>query len=91
MKINFKEIRVKPLMGNEQVLDISKHFGNFLYINTADLGMLEIAQQIYKNGIAEINEEMKEELLAILRHRDCTFAAVVKQKLIDTILESKKD
>ena len=88
MKVNFRKIAVTDLDGEKVSFDISKSFGNFLYQNTGDLGMLEVAQNMYKKGDIEVDDKAREEMLVILRHPSCSFLAVVKKALID-LLETK--
>ena len=57
MKIDFREIQVKDIEGNNSTVDIAKMLGNTIYQKTADLGELELAQQIYKNGEVELLPE----------------------------------
>ena len=55
MKIDFRKIQVKDIEGNNSTVDIAKMLGNAIYQKTADLGELELAQQIYKNGEVEVS------------------------------------
>ena len=48
MKIDFREIQVKDIEGNNSTVDIAKMLGNAIYQKTADLGELELAQNIYR-------------------------------------------
>ena len=57
MKIDFRKIQVKDIEGKENSLDISKMLGNAIYQKTSDLGELELAQNIYKNGEVELSPE----------------------------------
>ena len=57
MKIDFRKIEVKDIEGKENSLDISKMLGNAIYQKTSDLGELELAQNIYKNGEVELSPE----------------------------------
>ena len=43
MKIDFREIQVKDIEGNNSTVDIAKMLGNTIYQKTADLGELELA------------------------------------------------
>ena len=90
MKINFKKIEVIDLDGEKAYFDLSKSFGNFLYQNTGDLGMLEVAQNIYKKGEIEIDDKARGEMLVILKHPRCSFLAVVKKSLIDLLEKDEK-
>ena len=57
MKIDFREIQ-----GNNSTVDIAKMLGNAIYQKTADLGELELAQNIYKNGEVEVSPEQAESI-----------------------------
>lgn len=62
MKIDFREIQVKDIEGNNSTVDIAKMLGNAIYQKTADLGELELAQNIYKNGEVEVSLEQAESI-----------------------------
>lgn len=57
MKIDFRKITVTDIEGNEKTFDVSKELGNTIYKNTPDLGELDFAQEIYKQGEIEVDEE----------------------------------
>ena len=90
MKLNFKQIKPKNIegenfkdeQGKDVVIDIAQDFGNFIYQNTGDLGMLEVAQEIYKKGEIEVTDKVRSEILLRLEAPNCPFLAVVKQELI---------
>lgn len=75
MKIDFRTIQVKDIEGNSSTFDISKMLGNAIYQKTADLGELELAQQIYKNGIVELSPEEAERIKEYVKSN---FVAVVQ-------------
>lgn len=75
MKIDFRTIQVKDIEGNNSTFDISKMLGNAIYQKTADLGELELAQQIYKNGIVELSPEEAERIKEYVKSN---FVAVVQ-------------
>ena len=60
MKIDFRKIQVKDIEGNNSTVDIAKMLGNAIYQKTADLGELELAREIYKNGEVELTQEQVE-------------------------------
>jgi hypothetical protein len=62
MKIDFREIQVKDIEGNNSTVDIAKMLGNAIYQKTADLGELELAQNIYKNGEVEVSPNRRKVL-----------------------------
>ena len=75
MKIDFREIQVKDIEGNNSTVDIAKMLGNVIYQETADLGELELAQQIYKNGEVELSTDQAERIKEYVR---TNFVAVVQ-------------
>lgn len=75
MKIDFRNIQVKDIEGNNSTVDIAKMLGNTIYQKTADLGELELAQTIYKNGEVELSQEQAERIKEYVR---TNFVAVVQ-------------
>ena len=75
MIIDFRNIQVKDIEGNNSTVDIAKMLGNAIYQKTADLGELELAQQIYKNGEVELSTEQAERIKEFVR---TNFVAVVQ-------------
>lgn len=56
-KIDFRQIEIEMLDGNNSTVDISKELGNQIYQKTADLGELELAREIYRDGEVEIDHQ----------------------------------
>lgn len=75
MKIDFRKIQVKDIEGNNSTVDIAKVLGNTIYQKTADLGELELAQNIYKNGEVELSPEQAERIKEYVK---TNFVAVVQ-------------
>ncbi len=75
MIIDFRNIQVKDIEGNNSTVDIAKMLGNAIYQKTADLGELELAQTIYKNGEVELSTEQAERIKEYVR---TNFVAVVQ-------------
>lgn len=75
MIIDFRKIQVKDIEGNNSTVDIAKMLGNAIYQKTADLGELELAQTIYKNGEVELSTDQAERIKEYVR---TNFVAVVQ-------------
>ncbi len=75
MKIDFRNIQVKDIEGNNSTVDIAKMLGNTIYQKTADLGELELAQSIYKNGEVELSTEQAERIKEYVK---TNFVAIVQ-------------
>ena len=58
MKVDFRKIQVKDIDGNVNEADISKMFGNMLYMQGQDIEECELGRDIYHNGEVELNEKM---------------------------------
>ena len=54
MKIDFRKIELTDLEGNKSTIDVSQKFANAIYQNTGDIGELELAREMYKNGEVEL-------------------------------------
>lgn len=56
-KINFKEIAVKDINGNEQKVDVSQLLGNQLYMEGQNIEECELGKKIYfAEGEVELGE-----------------------------------
>ena len=86
MKVDFRKIQVKDIEGNNSTVDISKMLGNAIYQKTADLGELELAQNIYKSGEVEISMEQVERIKEYVR---TNFVAVV-QVAVNEVLSAEQ-
>ena len=75
-KLNFKTIPTRDIEGNLEPRDISKELGNFIYRETSDLGELDLAQRIYRDGEVEVTDE---EIEIIKKYIDSAYKAFVKK------------
>lgn len=82
MKIDFRNIQIKDIEGNNSTFDISKMLGNAIYQKTADLGELELAQNIYKNGEVELSPEQVESIRKYVKNN---FVAIVQIAVNETL------
>ena len=79
MKIDIRRIEVKDIEGNIVPFDMSKVLGNAIYQKTADLGELELARDIYRNGEVELTQEQVE---CIKDYVKTAFVAFVQEAVI---------
>lgn len=75
-KLNFKAVPTRDIEGNLEPRDVSKELGNYIYRETSDLGELDLAQRIYKDGEVEANES---EIEIIRKYIDSGYKAFVKK------------
>jgi len=83
--INFKEVSITDLAGKKLTFDVSKSLGNHIYQTTGDLGMLEVAQEIYKNGKIELTDQVRIGLTEIVNNPQFPFLAVIKKELLNQL------
>lgn len=62
MKIDFRKIELTDLEGNKSTIDVSQKFANAIYQNTGDIGELELAREMYKNGEVELTSKQADSL-----------------------------
>lgn len=58
--VNFKEIKVKNIEGEVEVIDFSKQIGNFLYTQGKDVAVCEAGQKIYHGDDVALEADAKE-------------------------------
>lgn len=87
MKVDFRKLEIKDLEGNVVTFDASKQLANFIYMETQDLGDLILAQDIYKNGEVELNNDQINKIKGWLR---TNFKAFV-QKAFEDYINNNKD
>ena len=75
-KLNFKAVPTRDIEGNLEPRDISKELGNLIYRETSDLGELDLAQRIYKEGEIEASEE---EIEIVRKYINGGYKAFVKK------------
>lgn len=90
MKVDFRKIEVKDIEGNNSTLDMAKELGNTIYKKTADLGELDLARDIYKNGEVELDAEQATILIKYIREGFLAFVQEAVCPLLDNIINSKQ-
>jgi len=79
MKVDFSQIKVKDIEGNETVLDISKDLGNMMYLNAKDIAVADLGHEIYHKKEIELT---KEQAKTVAEYVDNGFKAFVKRELL---------
>lgn len=68
MEYNFLDIGVESLDWNKiNIADFNKNLANSIYMSTRDVGMITIAQEIYKGNPVILTDEQKEEIRNIVK------------------------
>lgn len=86
MKIDFRNLPVRDLEGELKPRDISKELGNYIYAETSDLGELDLAQRIYKDGCVELTDE---EAGAVEKYINKGYKAFVKKAFQEAVHQTE--
>lgn len=84
MKVDFRKIQLKDIEGGIVPFDMSKVLGNTIYQQTRDLGELELAQNIYKNGEVELTPEQAERIKECVKDNFAAIAQVAVNEALST-------
>ena len=80
MKLNLKKIEVPNIEGKKQEIKLDyKGLANHIYNTTGDIGELELARELYKNGELELDSDKAQILKSYVEKY---YIAVVKEVLI---------
>lgn len=86
MKANFKKITVEVAFDRFEELDIARQLGNFIHANTNDIGLDDVAREIYHSeGETDVSEEYARMIRALISDRKCPFLAAVKKAVINIL------
>lgn len=81
--MNLKKIQIKGIDGNTTMVDFDyKGLANYIFSKTKDIGELEIARELYKEGSIELNKENA--LLLKTYIKEC-FGAVAQEALFPVL------
>lgn len=83
MKANFKKLGVEVSFDNFKEWDVAKDLGNFIHANTSDIGLDDVARDIYHSeGEMDIPEAYAKEIIGIVSSKECRFFAAIKKAII---------
>lgn len=82
MNINFKEVVIKDLKGEETKVDISKVLANVMYNTAVSKEAANIAKHLNETGEIEVNVELADQIKVIVANN---FLAIV-QFAVDDLL-----
>lgn len=81
-KINFKEIAVKDIKGDEQKIDMSYDFGNLLYVQGKNIVEFELGLKIY-HTVGDL--ELTDEETNVVKEYAQRFPYLYQKSIVDSI------
>lgn len=83
MKLDFRVLPCRNIEGEAEPRDVSKELGNVIYRETSDLGELDMAQRIYRDGCVELDEGQLEAVRGYVRRNFRAFVQRALEEMID--------
>ena len=83
-KVNFKDIKIKDINGNEVVADFQKQIGNQLYMQGHDIEECELGKKIY---FAEGEIELTDKEADMVRRITAGYSYVARQAIEESMKE----
>ena len=88
MKANFKKIQAEINFGEFKEVDLAKELANFIHNNTTDIGLDDVAREIYySEGEVEISTEHTNAIKAMVGSKECPFFVAFKKAIIKQLTE----
>ena len=88
MKANFKKIQAEINFGEFKEVDLAKELANFIHNNTTDIGLDDVAREIYySEGEVEISTEHANTIKAMVGSKECPFFVAFKMAIIKQLTE----
>lgn len=86
--MNFKKLKVEIAFGQFKELDIAEALGNYIHSNTPDIGLDDVARNIYysKDEI-DIQPEHADMIVAMVQDKRCMLVAGIKKAIIGVLTE----
>ena len=83
-KVNFKDINIKDINGNEVVADFQQQIGNQLYMQGHDIEECELGKKIY---FAEGEVELTDKEADMVRRITACYSYVARQAIEEAMKE----
>lgn len=88
MKADFKNLMVEVSFDNFDKVDTAKAVGNFIHANTPDIGLDDVAREIYHSeGEIEISGQHAADIVAMVSSNQCMFLAAVKKAIVKQLTQ----
>ncbi len=85
--VDFTQLNVEVTIDKFVTKDISKPLGNYIHQCTEDIGIDDLAHDIYRNGKCEMNEEQAAVFVDLVKKS--TIEPYIRRPLIDLIMNVK--
>ena len=80
-KVDFRQLMLKDIEGNELPVDISKNLGNMMYMQGQTIDECELGRDIYHQG----EVELKEKDIETVKRFANNFSFIMRQTILDAL------
>ena len=80
-KVDFRQLMLKDIEGNELPVDISKNLGNMMYMQGQTIDECELGRDIYHQG----EVELKEKDIETVKRFANNFSFIMRQAILDAL------
>ena len=78
--VDFTQLSVEVEIDKFETQDISKPLGNYIHQRAEDIGIDDIAHDIYRTGKAEIDDEQASVIVRMVK--ECNLAPFIRMALV---------
>lgn len=90
MKANFRRLNVEVTFDEFKELDVAKQLGNYIHANTPDIGLDDVAREIYHSeGEIELEDSYAPAIIELVSMNSCMFIAAVKKAIIKELTKEQ--
>lgn len=90
MKANFRRLNVEVAFDEFKELDVAKQLGNYIHANTPDIGLDDVAREIYHSeGEIELEDSYAPAIIELVSMNSCMFIAAVKKAIIKELTKEQ--
>lgn len=90
MKANFRRLNVEVAFDKFKELDVAKQLGNYIHANTPDIGLDDVAREIYHSeGEIELEDSYAPAIIELVSMNSCMFIAAVKKAIIKELTKEQ--
>lgn len=86
--VDFTQLNVEVTIDKFVTKDISKGIGNYIHQSTEDIGIDDLAHEIYRKGKCELDEDQAAAIVDLVKRSN--IEPYIRRPLIDLILNVKK-
>lgn len=87
-EVDFTQLNVEVTIDNFVIKDISKPLGNYIHQSTEDIGIDDLAHEIYRKGKCKLDEEQAAVIVDLVKKS--TIEPFIRRPLIALIMNVKK-